>query len=397
MAATKTSSQTMNNNPNGITICFAAIFRNESKNVYRCLNGVKSIIDYVSICDTGSTDDTVELIERWGKENNIPVKMHYAEFENFGLNRTLSFKMAKKAFPQADYCLLVDADMILKIEKDFDKNSLNKDQYHVKQKSSIIEYWNTRVVRMKLPWVCLGVTHEYWDCGIPNPRGSKNFWKVKTEHNDEQLRGLWIDDREDGGHKADKFSRDKRLLTEGIADPTEPDFLKIRYMFYLGQTLRDFGDFAGSIHWYRKRIEAGGWPEELYYSQLQIGVVYEKMGSYERAAGSYLEAWQMRPSRAEPLQHLARMYRVQKKNHLAMMFALQGKTIPFPTSDRLFVDYRTYSYLFDEEISINAYYVPGMKEKGKESVLALLSMKDEIPESTRQFAIRNSKFYGVSA
>ena len=53
----------MNNNPNGITICFAAIFRNESKNVYRCLNGVKSIIDYVSICDTGSTDDTVELIE----------------------------------------------------------------------------------------------------------------------------------------------------------------------------------------------------------------------------------------------------------------------------------------------------------------------------------------------
>ena len=38
----------------------------------RCLNATKSIVDFVSICDTGSTDHTPEIIEKWCKENEIP-------------------------------------------------------------------------------------------------------------------------------------------------------------------------------------------------------------------------------------------------------------------------------------------------------------------------------------
>ena len=38
----------------------------------RCLNATKSIVDFVSICDTGSTDHTPEIIENWCKENEIP-------------------------------------------------------------------------------------------------------------------------------------------------------------------------------------------------------------------------------------------------------------------------------------------------------------------------------------
>ena len=37
----------------------------------RCLNATKSIVDFVSICDTGSTDRTPEIIENWCKENEI--------------------------------------------------------------------------------------------------------------------------------------------------------------------------------------------------------------------------------------------------------------------------------------------------------------------------------------
>lgn len=37
------------------------------------------------------------------------------------------------------------------------------------------------------------------------------------------------------------------------------------------------------------------------------------------------------------------------------MYALQGKEIPFPKNDLLFVDYHVYDYLFDYEISINAF------------------------------------------
>lgn len=47
------------------------IVKNESRIMERCLNATKSIVDFVSICDTGSTDHTPEIIENWCKENEI--------------------------------------------------------------------------------------------------------------------------------------------------------------------------------------------------------------------------------------------------------------------------------------------------------------------------------------
>src|SRR5579862_1247922 len=57
-------------------ICLAMIVRNEEKNMVRLLDSVKPIIDMISIDDTGSEDKTIEVIEKWGKENNIPTKVH---------------------------------------------------------------------------------------------------------------------------------------------------------------------------------------------------------------------------------------------------------------------------------------------------------------------------------
>lgn len=41
------------------------IVKNESKIIERCLNPTKSIVDFVSICDMGSTDDTPDIIKNW--------------------------------------------------------------------------------------------------------------------------------------------------------------------------------------------------------------------------------------------------------------------------------------------------------------------------------------------
>jgi glycosyltransferase involved in cell wall biosynthesis len=79
------------------------IVKNESKIIERCLNSARPIIDSVSICDTGSTDETPEIIENWCSENNIPGKVHHKSFINFGYNRTLAVSLAQNAFPDADY------------------------------------------------------------------------------------------------------------------------------------------------------------------------------------------------------------------------------------------------------------------------------------------------------
>lgn len=362
-------------------ICFCAIFRNEGKNVYRCLNAAKPIIDYISICDTGSTDNTIELIKKWGEENNIPTTVHHEEFKNFGHNRTLSFELAKKSYPESDYAILIDADMVLKVNDGWKEelDMLDNESYLMIQRTNIIQYWNTRFVSIKEDWKCIGVTHEYWDLS----NKEKKFGKIRK---------IWIDDKNDGGHKADKFERDKKLLLDGLKDPDTPDFLIGRYMFYLAQTYRDMGNNKESIKWYKKRIENGGWDEELFYSQFQIGVLYERLKDYDLATASYLQAWNMRPIRAEPLYSLAKMYRFQGKNMLAYTFASIGKNIKLPIDDLLFVEHTVYLYKLDEEISICAYYV-GKKNDGAKSCKRILSLKDQIHQSSYELALSNIKFY----
>jgi glycosyltransferase involved in cell wall biosynthesis len=398
------------------------IVKNESKIIERCLNSAKSIIDYVSICDTGSTDETPEIISNWCLENNIPGTVHFAAFKNFGFNRTLAISLAQETYPNADYLLLLDADMILEVEHPFDKSSLNMDQYLTPQYNDQIKFWLTRLLKASLPWISVGVTHEYWDIDRSKLKdGPFSYFDTKGK-----LNNLVINDQQDGGSRTDKFERDKRLLLEGIRDPlTSPD-LKVRYMFYLGQTYLCLDEYEESIFWYKKRVEAGGWVEEVFYSLLKIGLIYELL-SYQVSAHrnellmeskntevvpsvmeklifeeeqffslatTYLQnAWEYRTCRAEPLYHLAKMYRLKSKHNLGLMYALQGSEIPFPKDDILFVDYHVYDYLFDFEISICANYIQPKLDIGRAAQKRLESKIDQLPLNIAEAVERNSKYW----
>ena len=76
------------------------IVKNESSVIQRCLDQLVGIVDYISICDTGSTDDTVSIIQQWiirnKKEGNIENgTVHHHVWKNFGHNRTLSARSAQ--------------------------------------------------------------------------------------------------------------------------------------------------------------------------------------------------------------------------------------------------------------------------------------------------------------
>ena len=112
----------MINNP---TICLNMIVKNESKVILRLLQSVLSIIDAYCICDTGSTDDTVKIIEDFFQEKNIPGKIIHEPFINFSHNRNVALKACSGI---SDYVLLLDADMVLDIKK-FNKEQLNEYDY----------------------------------------------------------------------------------------------------------------------------------------------------------------------------------------------------------------------------------------------------------------------------
>ncbi|MDC2863950.1 glycosyltransferase family 2 protein [Bacillus sp. BP-3] len=417
-------SKTLSHKKSEKKLCLCMIVKNESKIIERCLDSAKSIIDFVSICDTGSTDRTPEIIRNWCNKNNILGTVHHEPFKNFGYNRTLAVQLAQATYPEADYLLLLDADMILEVQSDFDKCTLNKDHYLTMQYDSNIKYWLSRLLKTSLPWASVGVTHEYWDIDYSKLGANQGTSSYTTG----KLDSLIIYDQADGGSRSDKFERDKRLLLEGINNQSTPIYLKVRYMFYLAQTLSILNELEEAIIWYKKRVDAGGWEEEVFYSLFKIGLCYERLAdqcSFKREqliqesikensvldqsiitnlvdqeeqffalATIYLQnSWEYRPSRAEPLYHLAKLYRYKSKNNVSLMYALHGKEIPFPKDDILFVDYHVYDYLFDYEISICAYYNENKRNLGRTAQKCLEAKIKQLPPNIASYVEQNTKFY----
>ena len=142
------------------TLCLNMIVKNESKIIERLLETVAPIIDSYCICDTGSTDDTKEKIEKFMLGRGIPGEVFSEPFKNFGYNRNLALQRADK---WADYVLLLDADMKLVVGPEFSKDTLTKDGYLAIQGNDRFEYYNTRIIKTKKGVRCVCPTHEYYD------------------------------------------------------------------------------------------------------------------------------------------------------------------------------------------------------------------------------------------
>ena len=315
------------------SICLTMIVKNESKNMVRLFKSLYYVLDFISVVDTGSTDDTIEIIETWGKEHNIPTKVDKELFRNFAHNRTHALNAAKAAFPQADYFLLSDADFVWEFDDfksednpkgngglHYDKyygNPTSKpaiagkpavagsvvgpagkpataeaistspvkkklliyEKYLLNQYNDMIDYPNLRLLKGNLMWKCRGVTHEFWECrskGVECREGTITTFRIH--------------DIGDGGAKNDKFPRDERLFKEALAFLTdkeqqygdrkeewlEDQDLIPRYYFYLSETLRNQGKYEEAIETYKKRISFTiNWFEESYFALFKMGECYE--------------------------------------------------------------------------------------------------------------------------
>src|SRR6478752_9758344 len=90
-------------------ICLNMIVKNEVKVLPRLMRSVKDYIDYYVIVDTGSTDDTIDLIRREMASYGIEGEVHERPWVNFGVNRQQALELALAA-DKADWLLFIDAD-----------------------------------------------------------------------------------------------------------------------------------------------------------------------------------------------------------------------------------------------------------------------------------------------
>ena len=326
------------------TICLNMIVKNESLIIKRLLESVLPIIDSYCICDTGSTDNTIEIIETFFNTKKIQGKIVKEPFRDFSYNRTVALNAAVDV-PNSDYILFLDADMILELKIDvleFKKRLLTSDAFYICQGTPQFFYKNVRIIKNRRGYSYWGVTHEY----LKTPNGTLYDSFITNE--------IFINDIGDGGCKSDKCVRDIRLLTKGLEDNPKND----RYTFYLANSYRDKGDNDKAIELYKQRIELGGWVEEIWYSHYCIGKCFKQMGNNEMAIYSWMEAYNVFPNRIENLYEIVKYYRIQGSNELAYTFYMLAdyNRKKHSTWDYLFLQKDIYDYKLDYELSIIGYY-----------------------------------------
>jgi predicted GH43/DUF377 family glycosyl hydrolase len=332
-------------------LCLNMIVKDEAPRILRCLQSVVPFISTWAIVDTGSTDDTPSLIKEFFADHAIDGSLVHDTFVDFSHTRNEALRLARIIDWDWNYLLLVDADMELVGEI---PGRLTAAAYHMLQKGAGLTYWNTRLVRYDVDAFYVGVTHEYLDTPIVTA---------------EKLHGPWFRDHADGGNRPGKLDRDIKLLEADVRQ--HPN--NARSWYYLGQSYREAGHLRPARIAYNERIRLGGWDEEVFHAELSLARCSRDMGAdetFEDTTSKFVRhavaAYQMRPTRAEPLYDLARHYRDQGANTAALLFALAGSAIPKP-DDILFVEDYPYEWGFKEEISICGFYSKEHREAGHDA------------------------------
>ena len=376
---------------NNKTICLNMIVKNEAHIIASTLENLCHYIefDYWVIVDTGSTDDTKQIISDFFKDKNIKGELHETEWKNFGFNRSDALS---KAFNKTDYLLIFDADD--RIVGDFVlPKELNLDGYHLKFGDNF-SYVRLLLVNNALRWKFMGVLHEYIIC--TNENYSCKYENIEGNYH-------LISGKSGARSNNPNKYRDDALILEKAYDEAAKlkDDIMVRYSFYCAQSYKDAGNHAKSIEWYKKRISHGGWNQEVYYSYITIGQLYSKMNNIESAFYYWALSFNADPERCEGIYYIIKHCRENGNFQLALhYYKWVEKNKTRNLLNKLFVTEDIYKYLLDYEFTIIACYV-GQHKHAVSSFHTLFKYANEnaknapnaLSSSLKENIVSNLQFY----
>jgi glycosyltransferase involved in cell wall biosynthesis len=272
-------------------ICLNMMVKNDRNVIRRCLNSVRSFIDYWVIVDLGSTDGTQQLIQDSLKD--IPGELHQRSWTNFAESRTEAFHLAKE---KGDYILSMEADDVFEVYPNERMPYLTEDFYFIWWGFSTPKYLQPQLLKGNLAWRWSGRLLESLECDhVPTQSIlDMGYFKALSVGGEEPHR--------------DKYLRRAQLLQLELQtkmDPTQFSYSA----FCLAENCRAAGLKRAALEWYQKCLKMGGCVSEILWSKLMIGVVQSQLEMpQELILSSYQKAHDFQPQRAEPVFFMAKLY-----------------------------------------------------------------------------------------
>ena len=366
------------------------IVRNESKVIRRCFDSVLHLIDAIVIVDTGSDDDTIEIMNNYIKEHKLVGEIIQKPWVgglqfDFGYNRNLALRQAEDFMQQHDperklnpYILIMDADNQACGPSGFgskfliDGSSLTLDCYDVEMRQGSTSY--------NYPWILKIDPDKKWKWHNPRHEyiGPDGDWSVKSAI----LEGGYVHSGREGCRSQNQYTylEDTLCFLKQLKDDPKNE----RACFYAAQSIKDsglgeLGEQLGEVL-YLYRAQMGCWDEEVYNSLLWVAssqhykfIYYDehKNDKYdhknfhqkirvEDIIELLLNAHNRSPARKEAPYYLVKIWNYQKKFRLAWSFVQGVLRTPVP-SNALFAD-RDMEWQLIFEASLSAYYAGDKKD-----------------------------------
>ena len=390
-------------NKNKLALNF--ICKNESHIILEMLESIKDITDLIVFNDTGSTDNTIEVIMEFGQKNNIPTYCFEREFDNFSNSRNYALEKLKEVVselnwnPNDVYHYWIDCDEVMIVDK-FKKSDLLLDFYMIDVRIENSNYTRNTFFRLSKDIRWVGPIHEYLHSEDKNITTGK-LSGITT--NARMLGNSWT------GDLSKKYKKYSILLENYINDVDRNP----RWVFYTAQSYFDSALtntnpkerkelFRRSLYYYNERLTMkSGINEEVYWSQFRISCIYDELEyPINEISSSYLKTYDMDPLRVEPIMKLVDMYIKYKKFNMAyiytsyMMKEHLGK-FPYPTR-MLFLDESMYKWRI-LDIHCAVCYYTNRKDEGKDFYKNLIDIMKSNTHLFNQDDINkinnNSKYY----
>jgi hypothetical protein len=377
------------------TICLNMIVKNESHIIIQTLENLCSYVNFDAyyISDTGSTDNTIDLIRTFFCHRNIPGHIEQVEWRDFGFNRTLALQMA---FNRTDYLFIFDADD--SIHGDFRMpRELTHDSYQLKIGQSFV-YMRTLIVNNRKRWRYIGVLHEYIEC------------MDKEESSYVIPGGYYVDSGRIGSRNQDpnKYLKDAAVLERGFHEEMEKTkqddggdggarararSLAERYAFYCAQSWMDAGPgyIDKSIEWYLRVLSQNNWNQEKYYSALCLGNLYDKKGDKYSSFKYYSKTMEYDEERIEGIAALMENLRADGNHVLVNALYNRYKNYNKCPQNKLFLSIDKYNDIIEYNNSVSAFYISD-KRSGYECCKTVLR-NNRMPYHYMSSTYTNLVFY----
>lgn len=348
-----------------VTLSLCMIVKNEQDVIGRLLSSVKDLFDEIIVVDTGSTDNTKQII------SNYNAKIYNFKWCNdFAKARNYAFSLAT-----SEFIMWLDADDII-IETEFNKLKQLKAElnntidvvmlkYSIGSTNNQLKYYRERILRKNMGFIWQDAVHE-----CIAPRGNIVYKDIFITH---------------AKVKAGDPKRNLKIYNRLIRNKVK---LSSRQMFYYARELMYNNYLNKAIIWFKRFLKTtNGFKENYIEACLNLSHCYLLLNETEKAKQTLFNSFNYDLPRAEILCELGSIYYCNKQYHNAIYYYLLATASNKNEASGGFVNPDCYDFLPYLNISFCYYYLNDMPHANNYFNMAK-NIKPNSPE-----IIKNQKFF----